>query len=168
MKKILKTVGHEVRALVPVTLFFFFALSLLMLTKRLMLAQYGIPFSDLAGAVVGALVVGKVVLIVDQLSLVNRFPNKPLIYNIAWKTVIYVAAAFIVRLAENLIPLAFKYDSIGDAVRHAADAIVWPHFWVIYIWLSVLLFVYCSLRELIRAIGKDAVLKLFFGPVSKT
>ena len=25
------------------------------------------------------------------LPLINRFPNKPLIYNIAWKTVIYLA-----------------------------------------------------------------------------
>jgi hypothetical protein len=29
--------------------------------------------------------------------------------------------------------------------------------------LSVLLFVYCALRELILALGRDQVLRLFFG-----
>jgi hypothetical protein len=134
-----------------------------MLTKRLMLQQYGIPFSDFAAVVVGALIVGKVVLIADAFPFINKFPEKPLIYNVAWKTIIYVLAAFLVRLAEHVIPLIIKYGSFREAIVRLVDETVWPHFWVIYLWLSVLLFVYCSLRELIRAIGRDRVLRLFFG-----
>jgi hypothetical protein len=156
-------IKHEVLSIIPPTLFFFVAIGLLMLTKRLMLQQYGIPFSDFAAVIVGALIVGKVVLIVDHLPFINRFPEKPLIYNVAWKTVIYVLAAFLVRLAEHLVPLTIKYASFREAIERVVDEIVWPHFWVIYLWLSVLLFVYCALRELIRAIGRDQVLRLFFG-----
>jgi Ni/Fe-hydrogenase subunit HybB-like protein len=134
-----------------------------MLTKRLMLQQYGIPFSDFAAVVVGALIVGTVVLIADALPFINKFPGKPLIYNVAWKTIIYVLAAFLVRLAEHLVPLIIKYGSLRDAMARVVNEVVWPHFWVIYLWLSVLLFVYCSLRELIRAVGRDQVLRLFFG-----
>jgi len=43
--------------------------------------------------------------------------------------------------------------------------IVWPHFWVVQIWLLVLLFMYCAMRELIRAIGPHEVKRMFFGPV---
>lgn len=134
-----------------------------MLTKRLMLQQYGISFSDFGAVVVGALIVGKVVLIVDHLPFVNRFPGRPLIYNVAWKTLIYVSAAFLVRLAEHLVPLVIEYGGFREAMAHLVDDVVWPRFWVIYLWLSVLLFVYCSLRELIRVIGRDQVLRLFFG-----
>ena len=162
MKTLLVKVKHEVLSIIPPTLFFFVAIGLLMLTKRLMLQQYGIPFSDFAAVVIGALIVGKVVLIADALPFINRYPDKPLIYNVVWKTIIYVLAAFLVRLAEHLVPLIIKYGSFREAIAHLADEIVWPHFWIIYLWLSVLLFVYCALRELIRAIGRDQVLRLFF------
>jgi Ni/Fe-hydrogenase subunit HybB-like protein len=113
--------------------------------------------------VIGALIVGKVVLIADALPFINRYPDKPLIYKVIWKTIIYVLAAFLVRLAEHLVPLIIKYGSFREKIERLADEIVWPHFWIIYLWLSVLLFVYCALRELIRAIGRDQVPRLFFG-----
>jgi hypothetical protein len=50
-----------------------------------------------------------------------------------------------------------------EAHRHFMAETVWPHFWLIQIWLLVLFFVYCSLRELVRAIGRDKVIKMFFG-----
>jgi hypothetical protein len=163
MKKIWPFLKKEFLELLPPTVFFFIAIGLLMLTKRLILQQYGIGFSDFAAVLIGALIVGKVVLIADALPFINKFPEKPLIYNVVWKTIIYVLAAFLVRLAEHLVPLIIKHGSFREAIAHLADEIVWPHFWIIYLWLSVLLFVYCALRELIRAIGRDQVLRLFFG-----
>lgn len=163
MSGLLAKIKHEVLEIIPPTVFFFVAISLLILTKRLMLQQYGIEFADFGAAVVGALIIGKVVLIVDCFSFVNKFPNKPLIYNVIWKTIIYLVAAFLVRLGEHFVPLLIKYGSFREAAAHLLDDVVWPQFWIIYIWLSVLLFVYCSLRELIRAIGKDQVVRLFFG-----
>jgi hypothetical protein len=67
MKTLLAKVKHELLSIIPPTLFFFVAIGLLMLTNRLMLQQYGIPFSDFAAVVIGALIVGKVVLIADAL-----------------------------------------------------------------------------------------------------
>jgi len=167
MRGILAKIKHEVLEVIPPTVFFFVAIGLLILTKRLMLQQYGIEFADFGAAIVGALIVGKVVLIADHLPFINKFPNKPLIYNVIWKTIVYVLAAFIVRLGEHLIPLILKYGSFREAMVHLVDDVVWPHFWIIYIWLSVLLFVYCSLRELIQVIGKNQVLRLFFGVVRR-
>lgn len=165
MSGLLAKIKHEVLAVIPPTIFFFVAIGLLILTKRLMLQQYGIQFADFGAAIIGALIVAKVVLIVDYFPFINKFPDKPLIYNVAWKTVIYVLAAFIVRLGEHFVPLVIKYGNFREATAHLLDDVVWPQFWIIYLWLSVLLFVYCSLRELIRAIGKDQVLRLFFGVV---
>ena len=167
MRGILAKIKHEVLEVIPPTVFFFVAIGLLILTKRLMLQQYGIEFADFGAAIVGALIVGKVVLIADHLPFINKFPNKPLIYNVIWKTIVYVLAAFIVRLGEHLIPLILKYASFREATVHLVDDVIWPHFWIIYIWLSVLLFVYCSLRELIQVIGKNQVLRLFFGVVRR-
>ena len=43
--------------------------------------------------------------------------------------------------------------------------IVWPHFWAVQIILLVLILMYCSMHELVRVIGKERILRIFFGPV---
>ena len=36
------------------------------------------------------------------MSFMNRFPDKPLIYNIVWKTFMYILATLVVRYVENI------------------------------------------------------------------
>ncbi len=49
------------------------------------------------------------------------------------------------------------------ANEHLVAELVWPHFWAIQLWLIVLLFVYCSFREFVRAVGRQKVVAMFFG-----
>ncbi len=161
--KIFKTLKHEFFEILPPTVFFLIAFSLLMATQRLILREYGIPLMGFGMAVVGALLAGKVVLIVDQLPFVNRYPDKPLLYNTVWKTFIYFLAALLVRYAEHVMPLLIKHRDFMEANRHLAEEIVWPHFWLIQMWLVVLFFVYCAMRELVRAIGREKVVHMFIG-----
>jgi hypothetical protein len=163
MNKFVAWLKKEILEIIPPTVFFFIAFHLLAFTKALMLDQYGISASSSAAATIGALIVGKVVLIADKLPLINRFPEKPLIYNVTWKTLIYLAVALLFRYAEHIIPLLSEYGSLRAATRHLLDEVVWPHFWAIQLWLSILLFVYVALRELIREIGRDAAREMFFG-----
>ncbi len=88
MSKFLQIVRHEFIQVLPPTIFFFVAFNVITITKALMLQQYGIDFSGFAAATIGALLVGKVVLVADKLRLINRFPDRPLIYNVAWKRAI--------------------------------------------------------------------------------
>jgi hypothetical protein len=153
---------NEVRELIPVTLFFFVAFQLLALTHALMLHQYGIKVYSFINVTILAMVVAKVVLIADHVKFVNRFPDKPLVYNVVWKTGIYFFASFAVRYVEHLIHFWRQSESFGEANRRLYDAIVWPHFWGVQVWLLVLLLVYCSVRELARAVGPGRLLKMFF------
>jgi hypothetical protein len=162
MKDIGYIVKHELRQLLPVILFFFVAFQLLAFTEMMMLEQYDIRVSAFLTATVAALVVAKVVLIADHLPLINRFPEKPLIYNVIWKTAIYFAVSFAVRYAEHLIDSWRHAASFAEANRILFDEVVWPHFWGVQLWLLVLLLLYCALRELVRALGRDQILRLFF------
>ena len=86
---------EEFFKILPPTIFFFVALHLVMFVRILMLEGTGLsPYSSSASIAVTALILGKAVLLADMLPLINRFPNKPLIYNIAWKTVIYLANGY--------------------------------------------------------------------------
>ena len=97
MAKILTILKHELYEIIPPTLFFLIAFSLLMITKRLISLEYGIPWTGFGMAVIAALLIGKVVLIIDKLPFVNKFPDKPLIYNVVWKCLLYFIAAFLLR-----------------------------------------------------------------------
>ena len=154
---------HELYEVLPPTIFFLIAFHIVVIDRRLMLREYGLPLASIAGATVAALLIAKVVLIADKLPFINRFPDKPLMYNVVWKTVISVAGALLIHYLEHLVPLWWHTGNLGVAHRQLVREIVWPHFWAIQLWLIVLLFVYCALRELIRAIGREQIIAMFFG-----
>lgn len=148
--------------MIPATLFFLVAFLLLALTRSLLLARYEIQVSTFGAATAGALLVSKVVLVADHLRFVDRFPHKPLVYNIAWKTVIYFCASFVARYLEFLIGFWRSEGSITAANERIFEEIVWSHFWLVQLWLFVLLLIYASLHELIRAVGRERAFAVFF------
>lgn len=164
MSNIFQKIKREIIKTIPAVIFFFIVFQLLAFTRALILQSYGIQVSTFINATIVALLVGKVVLIADHLPLINQFPNKPLIYNIVWKTLIYLVSALIVRYLEHLIPLVLEFRNLGTANQHLLDEVIWPHFWVVQIWLLVCFFMYCTIRELVRILGRKHVLTMFFGP----
>ena len=159
---------HFIQEMIPPVLFFFISFQLLAITRALMLKQYGIEVTTFVVATVGALVTAKVVVLADLLPFINRFPGRPLICNIIWKTMIYFLAAFAVRYLEEFIHFYRAHRTLLDVNRHLLDEVVWPHFWAIQLWLTVALLIYCTGDELVRALGRDRVRELFFGISSKT
>src|SRR5213596_3389653 len=89
MTKLSTTLKKEFFELLPPTIFFFVALHIVTFVRVLMLKGTGISPTSSISIAVAALILGKAVLLADMLPMINRFPNKPLIYNVAWKTVLY-------------------------------------------------------------------------------
>jgi hypothetical protein len=164
MSNIIQRVKREILGAIPPVIFFFIVFQLLAFTRALILIEYGIQVSIFLNATIAALIVGKVVLIADKLPMVNRFPNKPLIYNILWKTFIYIVAALLVRYVEHLIPFIREYKNLKVANNHLLDEVIWPHFWLVQIWLLICFFMYSTIRELVRILGRKQVRSMFFGP----
>ena len=165
MTKLSTTLKKEFFELLPPTIFFFVALHIVAFVRVLMLKGTGIsPLSSVSIAV-AALILGKAVLLADMLPLINRFPNKPLIYNIAWKTVIYLLISAVIHYLERLIDFWRQTGGFVAGNQKLLAEIVWPHFWAIQIILLVLIVMYCTMHELVRVIGKEKVLRIFFGPM---
>lgn len=161
--KLLKKIKNEYLEILPPAVFFFFAFTLILITKKLILSEYGISWTGFGTAFIGAFMTGKVVLIVDNLPFANRFPDRQLIYKASWKCLIYFLSALLVQYLDRITPLLMTHEGLQEATRHAMTEIVWPHFWLIQMWLVVLFFAYCALRELVCAIGREKVFKMFFG-----
>jgi hypothetical protein len=165
MTKLSRKLKEEFFALLPPTIFFFVALHIVMFIRVLMLEGTGLsPFSSISIAV-AALILGKAVLIADMLPMINRFPNKPLIYNIAWKTVIYLLLSAVIHYLERLIDFWRETGGFVAGNQKLLEKVVWPHFWAIQIILFLLISIYCTMHELVRVIGREKVLRIFFGPM---
>jgi hypothetical protein len=156
---------EEFFKLLPPTIFFFVALHIVAFVRVLMLKKTGIAPSTSISIAVAALILGKAVLVADMLPFINRFPHKPLIYNIAWKTVIYLLISAVIHYLERLIDFWRQAGGFVAANRKLLAEIVWPHFWAIQIILFVLIAMYCTMHELVRVIGKEKALRIFFGPM---
>src|SRR5712691_10423286 len=165
MGKVSSKLKEEFFALLPPTIFFFVALHIVAFVRVLMLKGTGIsPLSTMSIAV-AALILGKAVLIADMLPMINRFPKKPLIYNIAWKTVIYLLLSAVIHYLERLIDFWRETGGFVAGNQKLLSEIVWPHFWAIQIILFVLIAAYCMVHELVRVIGREKVMRIFFGPM---
>jgi hypothetical protein len=163
MSKATEKIKEEFFALLPPTIFFFVALNIIALVRVLMLKGTGLPVSTPIQIAVSALVLGKAVLIADLLPFINRFPEKPLVWNVAWKTAIYLLVATVIHYLERLIDFWKEAGGFVAANEKLLAVMVWPHFWAIQILLLVLIFNYCVAHELARFIGTAKVHEMFFG-----
>jgi hypothetical protein len=163
MSKAAEKLKEEFLKLLPPTIFFFVALHIVGIVRELMVKGTGLGVLSSAQIAIGALLLGKAVLLADMLPSINRFPQKPLAYNVAWKTTIYFVFATLLHYLEHLFDVWREVGSVAAANAKLLATIVWPHFWALQIVLLMLILNYCVIRELGRVIGGDKLLKLFFG-----
>ena len=164
MNKVSATIKEEIEALVPPTIYFFIGLHIVAIIRALMLKGEGIAISTTVSIALTALVLGKSVVIADLLPWINRFPKKPLVHNIAWKTLIYALVAMVIHYLERLIDFWRAAGGFFAGNEKLLAEIIWPHFWAIQIVLVVMVVVYCTMHELVRVLGREKMTQLFFGP----
>jgi hypothetical protein len=163
MNKLSEKIKEEFFALIPPTISFLIALSVVALIRVLMLKGTGIPVSTPIQIAVGALILGKAVLIADMLPFINLYPEKPLFYNVAWKTAIYFLVALVIHYLEHLISFWKETGSLLAGNDKLLAEIVWPHFWAIQIFLVVVILNYCVIHEISRVLGPKRLRTMFFG-----
>lgn len=158
-------IKEEFLAVLPPTIFFFVALHIVALIRVLMLKGTGLAPMTTVSVAVAALILGKAVLIADMLPIINRYPEKPLIYNVAWKTVIYLAVSALIHYLERLVEFWRQAGGLVAGNEKLLAEIVWPHFLAIQIILLVLILIYCTMHEIARVLGGDKLRQMFFGPM---
>ena len=163
MSKLFAKIKEEFHALLPPTLFFFVTLHLISLIRVLMLKGTGIELTTSVSVTIAALVLGKTVLIADMLPFINRYPDKPLAYNVAWKTMLYVLVSIVIHYLERLVDFWKDTGGFIAANEKLWAEMIWPHFLAIQILLAMLVLVYCTMRELVRLIGREKMGQIFFG-----
>jgi hypothetical protein len=152
----------QVRHMLPAVVFFFIGFNLVLWTKQMILQQQGIPFSGFMVATLAALLVGKTVLITDQMPFMRRFEGAPLIQPILFKSAIYWAVVFVVRIAEGFVHYVHDGGSPGEFLPHLVEIFSWTRFFFVQVWLMILFLIYVTIHELNALFGYGELPRLFF------
>lgn len=163
MLKILKRLWDEIIGVIPAIVFFCLAFNLIVLTDMLTTERYGIKIFNFVNATIFAVVVGKVMLMVNLVPWVNAFQNRPRIYNTLWRAGLYTFSSLAVRICELIIRFTLKQGSVSEACHHLVNSFDWPRFWAVQIWLATLFLIFAALQEINRALGAGRLRTIFFG-----
>ena len=159
-------VTGELLKMLPAVLFFFVALMMILALLKLFVSQYSIEFYAFSKAAVGALIMGKVVLLMDWAESGRRVSAYPRIVVIAGKTSIYGLAVVTLGIGERMI---HSYRRTGD-FRDAASLVIananLDRFLGCVLLISLVVSAYLAMEEINRAMGKGALFTLFFRPPS--
>lgn len=161
-RRVLATIRHEFREMLPPTLFFAAGFNLVVLTSHLMTGSYGRQLVTFTVATTAALLVGKAVLIANAMPLLRRFDNAPLIYPILFKTLVYWLVALAVRLLEVLVEGWIADGGAIAAFDAAAAGFAWHRFVAVQIWVLVLFLAYVTADELNALLGAGELRRIFF------
>ncbi len=154
---------EEVRKMLVAAVFFAIGFCLLILHNRLLTRGSGIELAGFTRALVGGLIVAKVLLTVNLVPFVHAFPHKPLVYNVAWKSSLYIAGSLVFLYIEPFIKSLFKGAGLYASHFRAWHELMLPQTWSIVVWLAVLMVGFVTMQELSRVIGKDQLKDMFFG-----
>ena len=88
MPKSIRFLFHEFLKALPTTLFFMVVFHLALLIIHLDEESFGITPSRSATATIGALILGKLNLLLNETRLANLFAGRPLIAATLWKTLL--------------------------------------------------------------------------------
>ena len=157
-----RVVVRVIEHLLPPTLYFFIAFNLIVFTTNLMVHDYWFRLSGFLVATTTALVVGKAILVANQIRLIDRFRGAPLIQPILYRTVFYTLIVLVVRIAERFIHLVIDDRGFTLAFGEALDDFSWRRFAAIQIWLFTCFLIYVTATELSALLGEGQLFRLFF------
>ena len=156
---------HEIAAVLSLTLYFAGWLGVLVLIKYLLLAEYQVAYSDFSIALFGALVLAKVVLVLEHVPLGAWVAAQAAWIDVLLRTILYAFGVFVVLLIEKGIDGMHEYGGFGAALTTEWRQTDAHHILLTVICLSAALLSYNLLSVIRRRMGKGALIQMFLLPL---
>jgi len=155
----------KVISLALVMLYFFIWIGALALLKTLVLAEYQIEFHGFSIALVGALVLAKVVLVLKHVSLGDWIRSRPMLLDVVLRTLLYILGVFIVLLLKKGFEGRHEHGGFVPSLLSLFQRVDGYHVWANVICLSGALLVYNVVSVLRQYIGEGALIRVFLKPL---
>lgn len=162
MGKIKSFILHEGKLVALVTSYFLTCFGLTTLLKQLILHEYQIETHTAGAAAIGALVIAKVVIVLDKTPFGNRFERHAVWSSVLYKTFLYTLAAAAVLTAEKLFHAWRTESDMTAALHEALGATDADRALGTLLCVSVSFIGYNLLSEIGRSFGWDRLLSWLF------
>ena len=156
---------HEIRAMGLAALYFGCWLAVLLGLKTLILDEYRIEFSGMSMALIGALVLSKVVLVLEHVPLGGRARARPAWLDVVLRTALYAFGVLVVLLLEKAFEGRHEYGGFGPSLRAVFQHADIYQVWVNAIVLTGALLGYNALSVVRSHLGEGGLLRLFLQPI---
>jgi hypothetical protein len=159
LKKILK----ELKSILLTATYFAIVFMLMMVMKKLYLRDYNIEFSGMSQALLGALILSKVIILMEMISLGKWVQRQPPVVDIILRTLLYTAGVLVVVLLEKAFEDRHKVEGgYGDAISYVFTHRDFYHVCATTISASVSILIYNAFSTVQRVMGKKVLANLFF------
>ena len=155
-------IKDELKEVGMVTLYFLFCFGVILLLKKLFLAEYEIGYYALSSAVIGALIVGKVVVILDHTKIGNRFEEKPPYIHIIYRSLTYTFTVAIVLFIEHVFHAFGDGNSLWAAIKEVVANREAPRLWAVIICILGAFAVYNVISTINKHLGEGELKRLLF------
>ena len=153
---------HEAQAVALATLYFLIWFGILMFLKTMILSEYKVQFSGVSKAVVGALILAKVVLVIDRIPLSPWTRKHSAIYFIIFRTLLSNFGVFVVLVLEHAFKARHEYGGFKGALINVFQHSDMYHVWVVITVVSISVFWFNVLFVLRKYLGEHELSQLFF------
>ena len=154
----------ELEELAETGLYFGTWLGVLVLLKKLILVEYHIGFSGASAALVGALVLSKVVLILEHVPLGRWTRNHPAWIDVVLRTAMYSVGVAVVLLLEKGFEGRHEAGGFWPSLNALFEDADLSHVWANTICLSGALLGYNALSMIRRYLGEGGLKRVFLSP----
>jgi len=154
-------IRNELKAVGLTTLYFAIWLGALAVLKKLILAEYAIEFKGLSVTLVGALILAKVVLILEHVPLGGWVRGQPAWIDVVLRTALYAIGVFVVMVLERSFEMRHEHGGLLAAMSALFNGAKLYHVLAETIVVSGALFSFNALSVIREHLGPGGLKHLF-------
>jgi len=148
--KAFHAVAKEIEKMLVPFIFFLIGFNLIVLTLHLIQRESGILPDGMMKATIGALLVAKVVLLVDYLPLSGSLRVGRLVGLVVYRSALYTVLVGLAHIVESVVERWIGGEPPMAAVSTMLATFVWQHAMAVYLWVFVLFLLYTTVDEVRR------------------
>ena len=158
---------HQVIQFLLIAVYLSVVFGVLVLHEAVVAAKNGIEYHFYGFAVINAIILGKVMLVAEDLNLGDRFfrnlffRNSPLVYAIVFKSVAFTILFFVFDIVEEVLVGVFKGKTVTESFPNIGGGSPRGIFFMIVV-ITVLLSPFFAYREVGKVIGEHELHSLMF------
>lgn len=134
---------------------------LFLLHESVVLARYNIPFTRWGVAIVSAFILAKIMLVMEEFDVARGFEERPLIYPILYKSVVFAVVFIVFYIAEEVVGGFWRGKILSESIPSIGGGTPQGMLVAVVI-VTFALVPYFAFRELGRAIGEDELRAILF------